>query len=115
MKKTISNAILLTLFSSAALADASLSISLQLTDAQVTTTSYACGEDPSMQVRYVTSDSESLALVPIDSEQRVFVNVVAASGARDVAGQYEWWVKGGGGMLTDLIAEDTLMTCEAET
>ncbi|WP_369385457.1 MliC family protein [Limimaricola cinnabarinus] len=46
----------------------------------MTTTSYACGEDPSMQVRYVTSDSESLALVPIDSEQRVFVNVVAASG-----------------------------------
>ncbi|WP_370163059.1 hypothetical protein [Limimaricola soesokkakensis] len=39
MKRTISSAILLTLFSSAALADASLSISLQLTDAQAKTTS----------------------------------------------------------------------------
>lgn len=115
MKKTISSVTLLALSSSAALADTSLSVGLQLADAQLTTSTYACGEAPSIEVRYVLSGAESLALVPVEGEQRIFVQVVAASGARYVSGQYEWWVKGDDGVLTDLIAEDTLMTCEAES
>lgn len=115
MKRTISSAILLALSSSAALADTSLSVGLQLADAQLTASTYACGEAPSIEVRYVLSGAESLALVPVEGEQRIFVQVVSASGARYVSGQYEWWVKGDDGMLTDLIAEDRLMTCEAES
>ena len=112
MKRTISSAILLALSSSAALADTSLSVGQQLA---ASTYIYACGEAPSIEVRYVLSGAESLALVPVEGEQRIFVQVVSASGARYVSGQYEWWVKGDDGMLTDLIAEDRLMTCEAES
>ena len=67
-------------------ADISLSLDLDLEDAEVMTLSYECGDGEPFPVHYLNSDTDGLALVPVDDDHRVFANVVAASGARYVAG-----------------------------
>lgn len=96
-----------------AMADANLSINIELDDATLSTVRYDCGSDGTTQVLYVTSEDDTLALVPVDDDEKVFVNVVAASGARYVAGQYEWWSKGQDATLRDVIDDQVVMTCTA--
>lgn len=48
-----------------------------------------------VQVTYHNAGQNSLALVPFTDGVRVFVNVISGSGARYVAGDLEWWEKGG--------------------
>ncbi|HSH27675.1 MAG TPA: MliC family protein [Wenzhouxiangella sp.] len=98
---------ILAVFSPPVPAEVSLSIAFGLDEATATTLSYECDDGERFAVHYYNSGSNVLALVPVDGEQRVFVNVVSASGARYVAGQYEWWTKGQNAMLTDVI-EDTI-------
>lgn len=105
---------ILALTSSAALADASLAITLELDDAYVSTVSYQCGAEGALQVHYISSDTNDLALVPVDDDTRVFAGVISASGARYVAGQYEWWSAQQGATLRNLLTDETLLDCVAE-
>lgn len=45
-------------------------------------------------VTYLTADIMALAVLPVDGRVVVFANVVAADGAKYVAGHYSWWAKG---------------------
>lgn len=101
---------ILAVFSPAVSAAVSLSIDLDL-EAAATTLSYECGDGERFAVHYFNSDTDVLALVPVDGDHRVFVNVVSASGARYVAGRYEWWTKGGNATLTDVIEDTTRREC----
>lgn len=95
---------------------AQLSVTLPLNpDAGVESVSYTCegGDALSFAVRYVNSGADSLAVVPIDGADRIFVNVIAASGARYVAGEFEWWVKGDSATLTNQMDDAATRTCTA--
>lgn len=62
--------------------------------AQIQHISYGCGGDAPLTVTYINAEPNFLAIVPVDGEKRVFVNVLSASGAKYVSGEYEWWSKG---------------------
>ncbi len=111
MNKTALGCAILAIASSAAMADTSLSINIELDNAVLTTATYDCGTEETVEVRYIASDDDILALVPVGGDARVFVNVVAASGSRYVAGQYEWWSKGQDATLRDLIEDRTVLEC----
>lgn len=114
MFKTLLAATILAGTSTAALADVSLAINIELDDAMLNSVSYDCGSAGTVQVHYITSENNVLALVPVDDDDMVFVNTVAASGARYVAGQYEWWSTGQGGTLRNTMTDQTLLDCAAE-
>lgn len=64
---------------------------------------YQCqGIEELLDVTYVNAAPNFLAVVPLQDHRLVFVNVLAASGAKYVAGEYEWWTKGGEATLTNL-------------
>ena len=113
MNKTALGCAILALASSAAMADTSLSINIDLDDAVLTTVTYDCGMEEPVQVQYIVSEGDVLALVPIEGDARVFVNVVAGSGARYVAGQYEWWTRAQDATLRDLIEDRIVLECAA--
>lgn len=110
MNRTVMTAAILALSATATQADVALSMNIDLEDAALTTVTYECGDAKPFDVLYATSGDDVLAVVPVDGDARIFVNVVAASGSRYVAGQYEWWVKGENATLGDLIA-DTSRQC----
>ena len=89
---------------SPALAAANVSMGLDLTgDGQVQTVVYGCGEGTEpLSVKYINAAPNFLAIVPIDGQDLVFVNVISGSGAKYVAGQYEWWNKGSDATLHDV-------------
>lgn len=66
--------------------------------------SYQCDNGRRVAVRYLNSADNQLALMRVDDKPKVFVNVMSGSGARYVAGRYEWWTKGEDGNLRDLMA-----------
>ncbi|MBU3030188.1 MliC family protein [Paracoccus marinaquae] len=113
MRNTIMIAAILTLPSASAMADTSLAITFDLDGADVATTTYDCGPDTTLAVKYITSEANALALLPVEGAERVFAGVVAASGSRYVSGPYEWWADGETAMLTDLIADKMILECEA--
>ncbi|MBC9247257.1 MliC family protein [Paracoccus sp. 11-3] len=80
-------------------------------ETSVTSTSYVCAGGEPFRVQYVNGAANSLALIPIDGTERVFVNVVSASGARYVSGEYEWWSKGDGAMLDNLMDDAEPQEC----
>lgn len=83
-------------------------------DARVLSVSHDCSDGVARQVSYVTSGSDSLAVFGRAEAPTIFVQVVAASGARYVAGTQEWWVKGDQAALRDLTIEDAgPVTCRA--
>ena len=76
-------------------------------DAQTHTIRYECdGVAEPFAVQYINAAPNFLAIVPAGGSQLVFANVVAASGARYVAGQYEWWTKGSDATFADLQQPD---------
>ena len=89
---------------SPAFAAVDLSLGIDLTgNAQIQTVVYGCGEGTEpLTVEYVNAAPNFLAIVPIDGQDLVFVNVISASGAKYVAGQYEWWNKGSDATLHDV-------------
>lgn len=99
------------LFSGAAGADGvTVSLPLDLgADGAVTTVQYQCGE-AERAVTYINTATTGLALLNIDGQPLVFVNVVSASGARYVSGAYEWWSKGNEARL-ESVAADGAETC----
>lgn len=81
---------------SPALAAVDLNVGINLSgDVQIVTAVYGCGDAvPELTVKYINAAPNFLAIVPIDGEDLVFVNVVSGSGAKYAAGVYEWWNKG---------------------
>lgn len=71
-------------------------------NAQRDVVTYQCdGIDEPLTVEYVNAHPIFLAIVPIEGESLIFVNVIAASGARYASGQYIWWSRGNEAQLQD--------------
>jgi membrane-bound inhibitor of C-type lysozyme len=76
-------------------------------DAERRAVRYECEGIPDpVVVQYVNANPNFLALVPVGGHTIVFVNVAAASGARYVAGAYEWWTKGSDATFADTLQAD---------
>ena len=86
----------LLLATSPAFAAVDLNVGINLSgDVQIVTAIYGCGEGaPELTVKYINAAPNFFAIVPVDGQDVVFVNVVSASGAKYVSGVYEWWNKG---------------------
>lgn len=98
-----------------ATADVALSIPVDLgTNGSVQALSYACGEDETFAVQYVNTDANTLAIVPVDGEDRIFVNVVSGSGAKYVAGAHVWWTKGDTATLENTLEDASVKECQAQ-
>ncbi|WP_295047783.1 MliC family protein [uncultured Paracoccus sp.] len=90
---------------------AQTTLSLPLDGATLENLTYFCDKGAMVEVRYLNAGPNSLALLPLDGEQRIFVNVIAASGARYVSGEYEWWTKGRSATLTNAMNEAETQSC----
>ncbi|WP_349295768.1 MliC family protein (plasmid) [Thioclava sp. 'Guangxiensis'] len=100
-------------FVPAASAEVSISIGLDSYDVSMRTLRYECDDGQAFLVQYITSETNALALLPVEGDRRVFVNVVSASGARYMSGQYEWWTAGEHATLSDLIKDKPLLQCKS--
>jgi membrane-bound inhibitor of C-type lysozyme len=69
---------------------------------------YACegGAVDPFKVTYVNAAPNFLAIVPVEGQNLVFVTVLAASGAKYAAGEYEWWTRGADASLSNLTTPD---------
>lgn len=67
---------------------------------------YECDGVEPFSVAYLNAQPNFLAFVPVGGNDLVFVNVLAASGARYVSGSYEWWTKGSDATFADLSQPD---------
>lgn len=77
---------------------------------------YQCEGLEPFKVDFVNAKPNFIAIVPIGPEKLVFVNVMAASGAKYVSGQYEFWTKGSDATFTDLMADpQTPVNCSEAT
>ncbi|WP_170167128.1 MliC family protein [Paracoccus methylarcula] len=95
-------------------AEPMLSIPLPISgESNILPVEYDCGEGESLRVTYVNAGENQLAILPVDGVERVFVNVIAASGARYVAGEYEWWSKGDMASFTDLAEDGSRRECRS--
>lgn len=65
---------------------------------------YRCKAGQSFQVTYYNSTGQSFALLPVKGKAMLFVDTLAASGVKYVAGTYVWWTKGDNGDLYDTMA-----------
>ena len=89
-------------------AQTTLSVALPLGPMDdVQTETYACGDGEVLSVQYINAGANSLAIVPIDGEDRIFVNVLSASGARYVSGADVWWSKGDTAILENTLEDDS--------
>jgi len=97
--------------------DVSAQVVLSLTgDFQRTTHTYQCEGLEPFAVDFINAEPNFLAIVPIGPRKLVFVNVLSGSGAKYVAGQYEFWTKGTDATLTDLQADpQTPVNCSEAT
>ena len=66
---------------------------------------YHCEGMEPFAVDFINAAPNFLAIVPIEGQSLVFVNVLSGSGARYASGRYEFWTKGGEATLTDLMAD----------
>jgi membrane-bound inhibitor of C-type lysozyme len=84
-------------------------------DVQIVTAVYGCGDAiPELTVKYINAAPNFFAIVPVDGQDVVFVNVVSASGAKYVSGVYEWWNKGADATLhnvTEGLDAAPVLTC----
>lgn len=93
--------------------DVSAQVVLSLSgDFQKTTHTYQCEMiDKPFTVEFINAEPNYLAIVPVGERRMVFVNVISASGAKYVAGQYEFWTKGAEATLTDVQADPQSVQC----
>lgn len=119
-RKPLALATAATLMAAPALAvDTSMQLVLELEgNAQRDVVSYTCDqlEDP-LTVDYINAHPIFLALVPVDGEKLIFVNVISGSGARYASGQYVWWTRGSEAQLIDEMADEDAepLSCLAAT
>ena len=110
------------LFASPALADVSFTTGLSVIgDAEVKAVKYDCEHHDPIVVQYLNAAPNFVALVPIEQEgaadRLLFVNVISGSGAKYVAGKYEWWTKGNDATLHDVtegLDAAPVLTCSEE-
>lgn len=92
--------------------DVSAQVVLSLTgDFQKTSVEYQCEGIEPFTVEFINAEPNFLAIVPVGPRKMVFVNVMTASGAKYVAGQFELWTKGTDATLTDLQATPQSIEC----
>ncbi|PIE15035.1 MAG: hypothetical protein CSA68_08755 [Rhodobacterales bacterium] len=111
------SSIALTLLASATAASADVSLSIPLAadaTSSVTSEIYSCDGAEPFVVQYINSGPNTLAIVPIKGEMRIFVNVVSASGAKYASGEYVWWTKGKTAMLENEMDKDSHQNCVSE-
>ena len=100
---------------SATTAQTTLSIPLNIGAADsVLSQTYTCGEADAFAVQYVNSGANALAIMQIDGEDRLFVNVVSASGTKYVSGADVWWTKGDTATRENEMEAGSLQTCTAQ-
>lgn len=76
-------------------------------NAQRDVMTYQCeGSDELLTVEYVNAHPIFLAIVPVEGERLIFVNVISGSGARYASGQYVWWTRGVEAQLYDEMAPE---------
>jgi membrane-bound inhibitor of C-type lysozyme len=69
------------------------------------TSTYTCSGGKTLKVSYWnTANGQSFALVPVKGRTLLFVNTLAASGAKYQAENYTWWTKGPQANLYDEMA-----------
>lgn len=90
------------------------SITLPLQGATLETLSYSCDGGMPFEVKYLNAGPNSLAILPVDGAERIFVNVISGSGARYASGQYIWWSKGNTATLENQMEEGSLQDCVAD-
>ena len=64
-----------------------------------------------IKVDFINAEPNFLAILPVGPRKMVFVNVTSASGAKYVAGQFEFWTKGAEATLSDLQADPPSVNC----
>ncbi len=67
---------------------------------------YECSDGVPRVVDYVNLPDNDLALVEAGAARRLFVGVIAASGAKYAAGSQVWWSKGSEASLLDVTRGD---------
>ncbi len=93
----------LALAATPAFAAVDLDVAITLSgDVQIHTAVYGCDTEEPLTVKYVNAAPNFFAILPIEGSDVVFVNVISASGAKYVAGHYEWWNKGADATLHDV-------------
>lgn len=97
-------------------ADITLSIPFRIgaTDV-VKSQTYSCSEGGGFDVMYVNAGANSLAIMKINDKDRVFVNVVAGSGAKYVSGADVWWIKGDTATMENTLKDSGLLDRQAQT
>jgi Predicted periplasmic protein len=86
---------------------ASLTLSLDSAgDIERNVVTYQCDDEQTLSVQYVNAAPNFLAIVPVDGQNHVFVTTISASGARYVAGPFEWWSSGDEATLRDLMQDE---------
>ncbi|QNK03792.1 MliC family protein [Dyella telluris] len=66
---------------------------------------YQCQDGKSLQVAYYNQhEGQSFARLTVKGKAMLFVDTIAASGVKYVAGPYTWWTKGEQGDLYDMTA-----------
>lgn len=69
------------------------------------TFSYTCANGKTFKVTYLNAtNGQSFALVPVQGRSLLFVETLAASGAKYQADRYTWWTKGPRADLYDATA-----------
>ena len=65
-------------------------------------------------VEYVNGAGNSLAIVPVGKDSKIFANVISGSGARYAAGEYVWWDAAGRGTTfsSDSLAGKMTSECQ---
>lgn len=92
--------------------DVSAQVVLSLAgDFEKTTHQYQCEGLEPFTVEFINAEPNFLAIVPVGPRKMLFVNVIAADGAKYVAGQYEFWTRGSEATLTDLQADPQSVEC----
>jgi membrane-bound inhibitor of C-type lysozyme len=98
-------------------ASVALTISINTTgDIDRKMVTYACEDGITLPVQYINAAPNFLAIVPIEEANTVMVTTLSGSGARYVAGPYEWWSTGDEASLRDLMQDEDsepLLSCTA--
>ncbi len=95
-----------------ALAGGPLSLSLEMgPQDEVRAIRYSCADGTELNVQYINSRANALALMRLAGQDLIFVNVVSGSGARYVSGAREWWTKGAEGSLRNETSGADAVTC----
>lgn len=100
--------------SAPAMAEVALTIPLPV-GGEVTASAarYSCDGGEAFTVQYINAGANRLALLPVDGEDRIFVNVISGSGARYASGEYIWWSRGASATLENELSEGSLIECAA--